>query len=62
MPTRATPVEHADALDWLARQEPNRATGPAGWGSTRRLVDELERLGCHVEEWRVLGRSVLVIT
>ncbi|MGH3287167.1 MAG: hypothetical protein ACRDPD_21185 [Streptosporangiaceae bacterium] len=35
---------------------------PEGWGPTRLLRAELERLGYHVEEWRVLGRSVLVIT
>jgi len=35
---------------------------PEGWGPTRRLIAELRRLGYQVEEWRVLGRSVLVIT
>ena len=35
---------------------------PDGWGPTRLLIAELERLGYRVEEWRVLGRSVLVIT
>lgn len=35
---------------------------PEGWGPTRHLVAELHRLGYHVEEWRVLGRTVLVIT
>jgi hypothetical protein len=35
---------------------------PEGWGPARLLLGELQRLGYHVEEWRVLGRSVLVIT
>jgi hypothetical protein len=35
---------------------------PEEWGPTRRLIAELQRLGYHVEEWRVLGRTVLVIT
>jgi hypothetical protein len=35
---------------------------PEGWGPTRLLIAELQRLGYRVEEWRVLGRSVLVIT
>jgi hypothetical protein len=35
---------------------------PEGWGPTRALIVQLERLGYHVQEWRVLGRSVLVIT
>lgn len=34
---------------------------PEGWGPTRLLIAELERLGYQVQEWRVLGRSVLVI-
>ena len=33
---------------------------PEGWGPTRLLIAELQCLGYHVEEWRVLGRSVLV--
>jgi hypothetical protein len=28
----------------------------------RHLIAELQRLGYDVEEWRVLGRTVLVIT
>jgi hypothetical protein len=35
---------------------------PEGWGPTQLLVAELERLGYRVEKWRVLGRTVLVIT
>lgn len=35
---------------------------PEGWGPTRLLVAELERLGYGVEEWRALGRILLVIT
>jgi hypothetical protein len=35
---------------------------PDGWAPTRLLITELARLGYKVEEWRVLGRSVLVIT
>ncbi len=35
---------------------------PEGWGPTRHLIAELQRLGYHVEEWRVLGRTLLVIT
>jgi hypothetical protein len=35
---------------------------PEGWGPTRCLIAELQRLGYRVEEWRLLGRSVLVIT
>jgi hypothetical protein len=35
---------------------------PEGRGPTRHLIAELQRLGYHVEEWRVLGRTVLVIT
>jgi hypothetical protein len=31
-------------------------------GPTQLLVAKLERLGYHVEKWRVLGRTVLVIT
>jgi hypothetical protein len=30
-------------------------------GPTRHLIAELQRLGYHVEQWRVLGRTVLVI-
>jgi hypothetical protein len=35
---------------------------PEGWGPTQRLIAELQRFGYRVEEWRVLGRTVLVIT
>jgi hypothetical protein len=35
---------------------------PEGWGPTRVLISRLEQLGYHVQEWRVLGRPVLVIT
>jgi len=35
---------------------------PKDGGPTRLPIAELERLGYRVEEWRVLGRSVLVIT
>jgi hypothetical protein len=35
---------------------------PEGWAPTRLLIAELQRLGYRVEEWRVLGRSVLRIT
>jgi hypothetical protein len=35
---------------------------PEGWGPTRHLSDELQRLGYDVKEWRVLGWTVLVIT
>jgi hypothetical protein len=35
---------------------------PEGWGPTRRLISELQRLGYRVEEWRVLGQTVLVIS
>jgi hypothetical protein len=31
-------------------------------GPTRRLIAELQRLGYRVEEWRVLGRTVLIIS
>jgi hypothetical protein len=31
-------------------------------GPSRLLIAEPQRLGYHVEEWRVLGRSMLVIT
>jgi hypothetical protein len=31
-------------------------------GATRLLMSELRLLGYYVEEWRVLGRSILVIT
>lgn len=32
---------------------------PEGWGPTRVLIVQLERLGYEVIEWRVEGRSVL---
>ena len=41
---------------------PVSVEAPEGWGPTRRLIAELQRLGYRVEEWRVLGRTVLVIT
>ena len=38
---------------------------PEGWGPTRLLLVQLQKLGYQVEEYRVfdvVGRSVLVIT
>lgn len=35
---------------------------PEGWGPTRLLLVELERLGYQVEEWRVVGQVRLVVT
>lgn len=34
---------------------------PEGWGPSRILLGQLRDLGYQVEEWRVLGHSLLVI-
>ncbi len=68
--TAAGPGKAQDVLERMSEDSPLSCPyvlvwiePPEGWGPTRMLIVQLERLGYHVEEHRYLrGRIVLVIT
>ena len=58
---QSRPIQNGYSTD-ITCIVPVSIEAPEGWGPTQRLIAELQRFGYRVEEWRVLGRPVLVIT